>query len=946
MIGTAMALVSPTLAAAQSASPPTAAPPRTDAGTGPVQPVDPAGNDQPSTAGITSVRPGAQVDPAPPADAGTPAEGDIVVTGIRASLANALDLKRATIGVVDAISAEDIGEFPDANIAESLQRITGVSVDRVNGEGRGITVRGLGPEFNTVLLNNRLLSTEGGGRSFSFDILSSELITGAEVYKSSEARLQEGGIGSTVILRTARPTDRAGLHFAGSVAGRHDNTSDEITPVASGVLSWSNADKTFGILASGIYDKRIFQLSNISTDGWIIDQDIDTNGDGVTDTSAALPRTLNFTSTANRRERIGGTFAVDVVPTDTLRISIDALYTQQKVESRTNQLGYYVDPARITNATVNANGTATSFTVLPATATAGLASDNIVATSPQNARTYQIGVNADWDVTDRLKLVFDAAHSNTRNDSDQLFYVVGTRQVGVTPTFTLDGPDGLPIMTNVLATNDRSAPRLHCCSERGGRNRDTVNQGSVDATWEFDSFLDKLQGGLLFTNRKKTTVVRESPEPLGCFYCGYRAVAPGSLFTDFSAKVQGRDLTWLDYDRDALVRYYGSDAAVNQVGSGTAADILARQQFLAVYRGNNNSLDPVDRDRGSGSVRENTYSAYLQATFAGNFGDSRWSAMAGARLVHTDVLAKGFSVTLLDIIANPNDPTAAIPVYSPTVPVSATNNYTYLLPTVNFRLDVTDRLTARLAGSRTLTRPTLTRLGLSQDFVFRPPASNTVSGGNPFLKPFLAWNADASVDYYLSRTSYVSLAGFYKKLENFIISGQQPEEYFGVSFLANRPFNAQKGEVYGLEAAIQSTFDFLPAPFDGLGASANYTVVESSIRFDPSLSNQTFNVEGLSDTANVVLFYEKDGFQIRGAYNWRAPFLRQTFGPQSQPENIFAYDQIDLSASARITDTVSVFGEVLNLTDAKFRSYSRFKERLITVSDQGRRISLGLRASF
>ena len=894
---------------------------------------------------------GAQVDTAGPT-AGLAAGDDIVVTGIRASLVSALELKRDTVGIVDAISAKDIGEFPDANIAESLQRITGVSVDRVNGEGRGITVRGLGPEFNTVLLNGRLLSTEGGGRSFSFDILSSELITGAEVYKSSEARLQEGGIGSTVILRTARPTDRAGFHMAGSVAGRHDNTSDRITPVVSGVISASNEDRTFGVLASFIYDKRISRLSNVSTDGWITNQNIDTNNDGVKDTrpvqadgtraqGVALPRTVNFTSTRNDRERIGGTFAVDYVASDTLKFAFDALYTQQKTASVTNQLGYYTDPDRITSATFNANRTVTNFTVLPATATSGLASDNILATNPQNARTYQLGINAEWKPAEALTLVFDAAHSNTRNDSDQLFYVVGTRQIGVTPTFTLAGPDGLPSITNTLATNDKSAPRLHCCSERGGRNRDTVNQASVDATWDIGTVLDKLQGGLLFTNRKKTTVVRESPEPLGCFYCGYQALAPGSLFTDFTANVQGRNLTWLTYDRDALVRYYGSDAAVSQI-----SDVDARNRFLAVYRGNNNSLDPIDRDRGSGTVRENTFSGYLQASFKGDFGSSRWTAMAGARLVHTDVYATGYSVTLLNIIQNPADPTAAVPVYSPTVPVDARNKYTYILPTLNFRLDITDQLTARLAGSRTLTRPTLSRLGLSQDFVFRPPASNTVSGGNPFLKPFLAWNADASLDYYFSRTSYASLAGFYKKLENFIISGQQPEEYFGLTFLANRPYNAQKGDVYGLEAAIQTTFDFLPAPLDGFGASANYTMVKSSIRFDPSLSNQSFNVEGLSDTANVVLFYEKDGFQLRGAYNWRAPFLRQTFGPQSQPENIFGYDQIDLSGSARINSNVSAFFEVLNLTNAKFRSYSRFEERLITVSDQGRRISLGLRASF
>lgn len=891
----------------------------------------------------------AQTQSAPTATEGA-AEGDdeIVVTGTRASLARALEIKRETIGVVDAISAEDIGKFPDQNIAESLQRITGVSIDRTNGEGGSITVRGLGPEFNTVLLNDRLLSTNAGGRSFSFDILSSELISGAEVYKSSEARLQEGGIGSTVILRTARPTDRAGLRIAGSIAGRHDNTADKITPYASAVISKSNDDRTFGVLASIIYDKRISNLTNISTDGWIINQRIDTNGDGIKDRSGvALPRTLNFTSTRNNRERIGGTFALDYELSPALKFTMDALYTQQKTASRTNQLGFYTDPDRITTATVNDNGTATQFAVLPATATSGVAADNILATNPQDARTYQIGGRLQWKASDSLTLVFDGAHSNSRSASDQLFYVVGTRQVGVTPTFTLSGPDGLPTMTNILPTDDKSAPRLHCCSERGNRIGDTVNQATIDGTLDLDwGALSKLQAGVLFTNRKKSTVSRESPEPLGCFYCGYQALAPSSLFTTFSANVLGRPLKWLDYDRDALVAYYGSQAAVSQVGGSSAAGEAARQRFLAVYSGNNNSLDPIDRERGSGTVRENTFAGYLQASFGGDMGSKRWTAMAGARLIRTDLHATGYSVTLLNIIQNPADPTAAVPVYSPTVPVTADNDYTYLLPTLNFRLDLTDALTFRLAGSRTLTRPTLGRLGLSQDFVFRPPNSNTVSGGNPYLKPFLAWNADTSLDYYFNRTSYVSLAGFYKKLQNFIISGQQPEQYFGLTFIANRPYNAQNGEVYGFEAAVQTTFDFLPAPFDHLGGSANYTKVESSIRFDPSLSNQTFNVEGLSDSANLVLFYEDDIFQVRGAYNWRAPFLRQTFGPQSQPENITGYTQLDLSASVRLTKNFTVFGEVLNLTDEQFSSYSRFEERLITQSDQGRRITLGVRANF
>jgi iron complex outermembrane recepter protein len=165
---------------------------------------------------------------------------EVVVTGTRASLSRALDLKKDTLGVVDSIAAEDIGKFPDQNVAESLQRIAGVSIDRTAGEGRFVTVRGFGPEFNNVLFNGRLLATENDGREFSFDILAPELISSAEVYKSSSAEFQEGGIGSTIQLRTARPLDFQGFHAAGSAAAKYDGGSEETTPTMSGLISMTN----------------------------------------------------------------------------------------------------------------------------------------------------------------------------------------------------------------------------------------------------------------------------------------------------------------------------------------------------------------------------------------------------------------------------------------------------------------------------------------------------------------------------------------------------------------------------------------------------------------------------------------------------------------------------------------------------------------------------------
>lgn len=177
----------------------------------------------------------------------------VTVTGIRGSLQQSLDIKRNSNQVVDAVSAEDVGKFPDANVAESLQRITGVAIDRSGGEGQFITVRGLGPEFNTVLLNGRTIATDNDGREFSFDVLSSDIIQRAEVFKTSTPNLQSGGIGSTVNIVTARPFDRPGTNFTVSAAGTYDTLREDTSPDLTAVGSWTNPDNSFGFLLGASY---------------------------------------------------------------------------------------------------------------------------------------------------------------------------------------------------------------------------------------------------------------------------------------------------------------------------------------------------------------------------------------------------------------------------------------------------------------------------------------------------------------------------------------------------------------------------------------------------------------------------------------------------------------------------------------------------------------------
>jgi len=890
--------------------------------------------------------------PAPSADAAAPAatteNQEILVTGTRASLNRSLDLKRKTIGIVDSISAEDIGKFPDQNVAESLQHVPGVSIDRSGGEGHTITVRGFGPQFNTVLLNNRLLATENPGREFSFDILPSELISAAEVYKTSVAELQDGGIGSTVILRTARPLDHPGFHASASLAGKFDSTRNKGTPVGSALISNTNADDTFGILASVDYDKRDSRFTDVDTSGWIAQPTEGwlpadhlhgiTAGPGV---SAYLPRTLNFTSTQSERERIGGTIAVDWVVSDKLKLQLDGLYTQLKIHSVTNQVGWYTDPGDIQDATVNSNGTVTNFVRKPS---GGLKSDNILSTAPENTHTYQIGLNAKWTPTDDTTIVTDLSHSRASNRFNAIFDVVGETNPGVTPTFNLN-PGSVPTMTGLLPTFDPNRAVLHCCSERGSGVTDDVWQINIDGKRDFESgILSDIKFGVLGTRRKKTILSVLSPSPLDCFYCGYFAKADPALFTQFSpGSILGEPaISWLNYNHAALVQYEGSPAAVGQKG-----DPVAEAAYNAVYAADGNSTAPIYDPKGSGAVRELTGTVYLQADLKGNLGEHDWTAAVGGRYVYTAERATGNSVEITNITQNPGDPTASIATFSPPVPVTATNHYGYFLPSATFRFNWSPKFDIRAAISRTLTRPTLTQLTLSQSFTFRPPAQSSISVGNPMLKPYLAWNYDLGFDYYLGRTSYLSIAGFYKTISNFVSDGTFQQTIMGEQFLVTRPINANQSKVYGFEATVQYTFDqLLPAPFDGLGFSANYTKVESSTTFDPTLTTQVFNVEGLSDSANVIGFYEKGPVQVRVAYNWRAPFLRSTFGDNGLPTNVDSYGQLDITGSLKVTHNLAVFVDVLNATDAQQRIFSSYKERFSGLYNTGRVISGGVRATF
>src|ERR1700732_3153757 len=378
-----------------------------------------AARDLPSDAGAQSK--------APTSDAQTgDSLGEILVTGIRASLTTARAIKRDSQGIVDAIAPEDIGKLPDTKLAESLQRITGVSIDRSGGEGEFITIRGFGPEFNAVLLNGRQMATataptQASGRAFSFDVLASELVSGVQVYKSSTARLQSGGVGSTVNIKTARPFDYSGFKSSGTADVNNDENTGKSAPDASFLVSDLFADGTLGALVSGSYQKRKDELKAATTDGWIVNGGTPTSaingGAGVAKTASNpqgnlfVPQDFGSHEQFDTRERIGGTVVLQYKPNDNLTLTSDTLYSRFTNTTDTRSYGHWFTASNLSNVVTDANGTAIDMTQ-----GVGQASDFHDKKYDKKTNLVASGLNADWNLTDRLNLSLDASFSQSKED--------------------------------------------------------------------------------------------------------------------------------------------------------------------------------------------------------------------------------------------------------------------------------------------------------------------------------------------------------------------------------------------------------------------------------------------------------------------------------------------------------------------------------------------------
>ncbi|QSX32647.1 TonB-dependent receptor [Shewanella avicenniae] len=866
----------------------------------------------------------------------------IQVTGLRGSNLRALNNKRYSATVVDGISSEELGKFPDQNVAESLQRITGISIDRSGGEGRFITVRGLGPEFNSVLYNGRILATENSGREFSFDILAAEAISGADAYKSSTSDLLTGGIGATVNLTTAKPMDTLGTQAAISAKSTYDTLAEDYSPQISGVYSYSN--ETFGALVSLNYVNRNYRIQEAAIDGWM-ERDFSyiPNKSGPGDFAHVMaPRNIDFRDDQGDRERIGGTVVIQARPNENVLLTADLLYSKFTVDSSVMTAASWTHDwvEGFDSAYVDENNTMLAYSY--ANDVAGLSSDFVQQAFNRPTETRQVGLNMEWFVNDALQVTADVSYSDAVNDAGGTgqFVIAGVPNANPRYDYTHGGDYGSLTYDNPMGAD---LMRSHSLYFSGQDVSDQITQYRLDGKYTLGyEFAEVVHFGIYGSSRTKDRQSYDNGTN-GNVFSGYGFDVPDELFqsvdqSDFLSG--GAPATWFTFDPFAYADYLWSESNIREniinAGNGYADSIMLRRELGGPYaRPNRNTIAKVSED---------VFEAYARLDFNTEMFDMPLSGNVGLRYSKTDIEAAGYSALVTDIYPVVGDDTLLNLTLSDTMRLVEKNDYDYFLPSLNLKLDATDDQVIRFSATKSIARPTLTRMTPGMSGYSGRLNASTAYGGNPQLLPYESVNFDLAWNWYYGEASYVGVTAFHKRVDNFISSVTLPEvilegNQYG-EFLVTRERNAEAANIKGLELALLHTFD------SGFGFQANYTFVDSDDDFDPTDNTNTFALEGLSDSYNLIGFYEKDDLQVRIAYNWRDEYLAQAVGGYSQPVMVEAYGQLDFTATYNVTENLSVFLDGTNVLDNEGRRFSIYEERLLNFNKSGARFSLGARYTF
>lgn len=863
----------------------------------------------------------------------------ITVTGIRGSLIKSQDIKMDSGTVVDAITAEDIGKFPDQNVAESLQRITGVSIDRKGGEGQLITVRGMGPEFTSVLMNRRTLATTSGGRAFSFDILASELISGAEVHKTQSAHLQEGAIGATVNVTTFKPFDIPGFKATASVKAQYDEMTEETSPQFSGLISNTFDDDKFGVLVSFAHNERKSRYDSANTAYyWHTDltMDDDTYYDDV-----YFPQNYDQIAQTEERTRTGGTAVFQYQPSDNLAFTADALYSKYDVDYRQDILAHWFTKSQLTDVELDENGTLVKLSMGK-----GSNSDVMVRQSSTSNELIAFGFNADWAVRDDLNFNFDVSYSEAESDPKK----GSTDTVASRPgDYTYDRSSGAQLPELTFDRSDSADGLKAGWGERFGTVRkDDVLEVKVDGQWTVDQgALAKIGFGAMLSDRTLSSKKQRTTRPMPWLWGDNSnpILLPASMFTSFDADgfLSGGsgspEQSWLTFNSEDFFDYLTSPDVVAQMD-----DPEYTQQLIEENDGFTMHQVPWTYE-----INEELKALYVDFYLDGELASMPWSITTGMRYVETTSEADGFAIPLLDL-----EPSTSKPGFVNAIegddyaPITVKHTYDNWLPSFNAKIEIVEDVIARFAYSKSITRPELDEMSPESGYGGGDVNNLSGWGSNPKLMPFESKNLDLALEWYYDEGSYAAVAMFTKDVDGYLDYDEVKEVVTVPSgsydYKISRPVNSDEAEIEGYEIALQHMFTSLPAPFDGLGFIVNKTFVDSESTADEE--GKSLPLIGLGDSSNLILFYEKDKIQFRVAYNKRDRFMQSK--PRSWRDGHYVddYKQVDVSASYDFNENVTVFIEGINVTNELYTTTAKYSNQYLDITETGARYSVGVRGTF
>ncbi|QPQ54368.1 TonB-dependent receptor [Allosphingosinicella flava] len=736
---------------------------------------------------------------------------EIVVTGIRASLREAVDIKRNAQGVVDAISAEDIGKFPDTNLAESLQRITGVSIDRQNGEGSLVTVRGFGPEYNLVLLNGRQMptSTLGDGasapntRSFDFANLASEGISAVEVYKTGRAAVPSGGIGSSINIRTPRPLDRPGMRGSVAARGVYDtsqNGGTDITPEISGIFSSTfGPEDRFGILISGVYQKRNASVNsanidfNPQTGSWLgsdnnwgtLPRDGRVTNRPEGDDVYEVAQGASYSLTDIRRERINGQLVLQYQPTDSVTATVDYTYSRHDVEARNNSVGIWFNFGDTSSAWTDGPTPGPLFyTERFGDRTKDLSySGSLTANRSENK---SLGGNLTWEAPGGVTVSLDAHHSSAESKPTNDFgssMSVGNAVYGV-QSQTVNYENDLPIISVQMYSGiDPLNAALVTPTGNSFRNayfKDRIDQVQLTGRYDHEgSFLDSLDFGVSYTDNKVRSAYGFIQNDT------WGGIGPASDIPDdiFDLVSLPDKFKGVDGDRDGMIPAFYSFDVGRMVGLlQDLYDICGDPQSGSAQEGSCLANFTTDR-----RIQEKTLSAFGQMNAEFDLLSGPAHVIAGLRYDQTVV----DSAALVPVPVGVRWVSAgefAIIYSNETTFTRFKGDYANWLPAIDFDFEPVRDVKLRASYSHTITRADYGSLQGGLTVASNPRISGGDGNqGNPGLVPYKSKNIDLSAEWYYTPESYASVGYFHKKVENYIGSEFVETNAFGLRNPADGP---------------------------------------------------------------------------------------------------------------------------------------------------------------